>query len=139
MAKYDLISHIDLKEALASQIINTNTTTQGVIIDTKGYESWTLFLHSGTITDGVYTPLIEHGDDAALSDAAAVADADLLPSGTGQEAAIAFVAADDNAIKKIGYTGVKRYIRLSVVSTDVTSGGTIGAKVVLGHPHVGAL
>lgn len=128
----DMKNNIKVSNALNIQAISTNATTAGAIIDTKGYDSLTFVFQTGTITDGDYTLLIHEGDNSALSDAAAVADADLL----GTEAAASFVAdTDDNKVSKIGYRGNKRYVRLSVVSTNVTTGGTVGAVAVQGHPQ----
>jgi len=128
----DMKNNIKVSNALNVQVIASNTTTAGVIIDTKGYDSLTLAFQTGTITDGDYTLLIEEGNSATLTDAAAVADADLL----GTEAGASFSAdADDNKVSKIGYRGDKRYVRLSVVSTNVTTGGTVGATAIQGHPQ----
>ena len=128
MADKDLKNSVISKVALNIQAISTNTTTAGAIIDTLGYESVTFVLQSGTLTDGAYTPLIEDGDNSGLSDAAAVADDFLL----GTEAGAAFALTDDNTTKRIGYVGKKRYVRVSVVSTSVSSGGTLGGVCVLG-------
>lgn len=134
MAKKDMHNNILQKPALNPQAIATDTTTAGVIIDTQGFESVEFIIQSATITDGTYTPLIEEGDASDLSDASAVADADLL----GTEAAAAFAAADDNEAKRVGYKGQKRYVRLSLVSAGTSTGGTLAAIAVLGHPHVAA-
>lgn len=134
MVLQDGISNIKTALAVNVATISSNTTTAGNIIDTQGYNTGSFIIFSGTITDGTYTPLIEEGDDSGLSDAAAVSDTYLLPSGTGQEAGIAFVAANDNVVKKIGYITQKRYVRLSLVSTGVTTGGTLGALSILGEP-----
>ncbi len=126
MANRDLASLVKATTARNAAAITSNTTTAGVEIDTQGYDSVTFLMQSATITDGIYTPLIEEGDTSgSLS---AVADADL----TVTEASVAFVAADDNTVKKIGYLGNKRYVKLSYVSTGVTSGGTLSAIALLG-------
>ena len=132
MAVRDLQSNI--KELLARNVaaISTNTTSAGNIIDTQGYAGVMFTLFSGAYTDGTYTPLLEESDDSGLSASNAVADADLLPAGTGQEASAALTAA--NTISKIGYRGTKRYVRLSIVSTVVTTGATLGAVAILGQP-----
>lgn len=132
MSKYDLHNNILQKVARNTAAISSDTTTAGIIIDTQGFESLEFLLHTGARTDGTFTPLIEHGDDPSLSDAAAVDDADLL----GTEAGAALAAA--NSSSRIGYRGSKRYVRLSVVSSGVTSGATVGATAILGHPHLAA-
>lgn len=115
------------------QAISTDTTTNGNIVDTKGYDSVTFVFVTGTVTDGDYTVLIQDGDDSGLSDAAAVADAQL----TNTEADTSFTAdTDDNVSKTIGYLGNKRYVRFNVVSTNTSTGATVGAIALLGHPDV---
>lgn len=99
MPNHEISSNIAVNEALAPQEIASDTTTVGAIIDTADYDGGvSIFMHSGTLVDGTYTPLLEEGDDSALSDASAVADADLYRQGvtTGQEADAAFAATDDN-------------------------------------------
>jgi len=133
MPRKEIASNIDTKSALAPKVINTDTTTAGSIIDVATYDLGVTFLIiSGVVTDGTYTPLIEHGDASNLSDAAAVTDADLYRRGvtSGQEADAAFAAADDSKIKKISYLGAKRYVRLSLVSATTTTGAVIGAIAI---------
>ena len=128
----DMKNNIKVSNALNIQAIASNTTVNGAIIDTKGYDSLTFVFQTGTITDGDYTLLIQEGNNSGLTDAAAVADADLL----GTEAGASFSAdTDDNKVSEIGYRGNKRYLRLSVVSTNVTTGGTVGATAILGNPQ----
>ncbi len=66
------------------------------------------------------------GDDSGLSDAAAVADADLL----GTESAAGFQFDDDNETRKIGYRGSKRYVRLTITPTGNTSAALIAAVAI---------
>ena len=129
-AKADLKNNIKVKKAFDAAI-STNTTTSGVIIDTLGYRSvmFTLLCHA--FTDGTYTPLIQEGDESNLSDAAAVEDTYLI----GTEADAAIDANDE--ITTIGYAGTKRYVRLQVVSTGVTSGASLYGVANLGHPEHG--
>jgi len=125
----ELASNLLLTSARNAAAITTNTTTAGNEIDTQGYNSVLFAIQSATITDGTYTPLIQESDTSG-SGYTDVADIDLSVT----EASIAFVATDDNVVKKIAYTGTKRYVKLSLVSTGVTTGGTIGAMAILGNP-----
>ncbi len=120
--------HHNLKTEVAFDItaISSDTTTTGNIIDMQGYHSAEFAILSGTLTDGTYTVLIEEGDESDLSDAAAVADAQML----GSEAAASFIASEDDEVKKVGYIGNKRYVRLSIVSASTSSGGTISAIAI---------
>ena len=130
--RHDLFHAIKPQVALNFGTISSDTTTAGNIIDTQGFESVMFGIITGTVTDGDYTILIQDGDESDLSDAAAVADASLL----GTEAGASFTAdTDDNKISKIGYIGKKRYVRMSIVSTNTSSGAVIGGYAMLGHPH----
>lgn len=127
MASVDLHNKIQERNALNFQTIASDTTTAGVIIDTLSFESVEFILKTGAVTAGDVTALIEDGDDAGLSDAAAVADQFLL----GTEAATILNAANGNS--RIGYNGKKRYVRLSAV-TDNSANLEVGAIAVLGAP-----
>lgn len=133
MSQFDSASGMAASVALNTAAISSSTTTNGNIIDTQGYNGLTFLLNVGARTDGTYTPLIRHGDASDLSDVADVDDADLV----GTEAGAVISAA--NTVKKIGYVGNKRYVRLSVVSSSVSSGATVGGTAILTRPAVGAL
>ncbi len=128
MSSFDLKNNVSVANALNIQAISSNTSVAGVSIDTKGFESATFAIQSGTLTDGTYTPEVSESDDNSTF--TAVADDFLI----GTEANAVLVATDDNKVKTIGYVGKKRYVKLTITSTSVTSGGTLGASVILGHP-----
>ena len=127
----DLHNNVSIDVAKNVAAISTSTTTAGNVIDTKGYGAVEFVLLTGAYTDGTYTPLIEEGDAANLSDAVAVDDANLF----GTEALAAVAAA--NTAKRVGYrVGKYRYVRLSVVSTSVSSGATVGAVAIKTNPDL---
>ena len=98
--------------------------TGDAIIDLQGFLGALIICYSGAITTDTVFQLME-GNESDLSDAAAVADADLL----GSEPTL--LAATDNEVKSFGYIGKKRYIRV-----DTTAGaGIAGALVVKGLPR----
>ena len=103
---------------------NADTALVSQIIDMQTYQSLTWIIAVGTFSDAdaTTTVLMEHGDDSGLSDAAAVDDADMLPSGTGQEASTAFTYANDDIVRAIGYVGTKRYVRLTITPSGNNSG-----------------
>ena len=121
---FDLHHKIAALIALASAAIATDTTTDGIIIDTAGYTALSFLLTSGTVTDGAYVVSMQHGDDSGLSDAADVPAAGILGDAD-------FALADDDEVKRIGYIGSKRYVRLKIVSTATTTGGIFSAAAVL--------
>jgi hypothetical protein len=125
MASVDLKNDIKSLNALNIQAITTSATTAGVEIDTQGFDSVTFEILTGARTDGTVTPLIQESDTSG-SYSGSVADDDLI----GTEADAALSAAQSRSI--IGYVGKKRYVKLSLVSTSVTSGLTAGASAILG-------
>ena len=126
MSSVDQKNNISVKNALNIQAISTNATTAGVEIDTKGFESLTFVIETGARTDGTVTPLIQESDTSA-SYSGSVDDNDLI----GTEALAALSTAQGRSI--VGYVGKKRYVKLSLVSTIVTSGLTAGATAILGN------
>ncbi len=129
MSEFDLHTIIDDRVAMDNQEITTDTTTDGEIIDTKGFESLEFIFQAGAITDGAYAILLEEGDEANLSDAAVLPTADTLGALTG------FADTDDDTTIRVGSIGKKRFQRAALVSTSTTSGGFFSAIAVLGTPH----
>jgi hypothetical protein len=127
MSAYDISSSIAYDSAFNTAAIATDTTTNGEIIDTLGYQSLDFAVLSGTLTDGAYTITLEDGDAANLSDASTVASTSLVGS------LPAFADTEDNTVKHVGYVGKKRYVRLSIVSTSTSSGGTFSAVALKGN------
>ena len=131
MSSIDLSTLIKTESAFDLQEITSDTTTAGNIIDTAGSESLDFVLLAGAITTGVFTPVIEDGDDSGLSDAAVVTDDFLI----GTEAAAIINSSDSsNSTRRIGYVGKKRYVRLSEVTTE-TGNGFIAAVAIKGAPR----
>ena len=127
MASRDLKNDIKILNGVSIASITTNTTTAGVEVDTQGYESVTIEVITGARTDGTVTPLLQESDVSGTY-SGSVADEDLI----GLEADAALSTA--NARARFGYIGKKRYVKLSLVSTSVTTGLTAGASVILGNP-----
>lgn len=127
MASQDLHNNVFAENGFNTQLINSDTTTNGEIIDTQNFESLEYFIQGGVVTNGTFTPELEHGDDAALADAAAVPSDFILGSLSD-----AVVDASDE-VKRVGYVGHKRYVRLNLVSAGATADGTVGATAVLSH------
>ena len=120
-----------LKTAIPPQIGTDNTAFVSSIIDASGwgYLEWEIF--TGTIADAdvTTTVLVEGGDDSGLSDAAAIADADLQ----GTEAGAAFTFADDDEVRKVGVVNLEfRYYRLTITPANNTGNLPIcaGARLV---------
>lgn len=128
----DLHNNIDVRRVISPVSVADNTAQVGQIIDRQGYHSLEYVIATGSIADAdaTFAVLLEEGDDASLSDAAAVADADL----NGTEALAAFQFDDDNETRKLGYKGHKRYTRLTITPSANASAALLSAVAVLGHP-----
>lgn len=130
----DLHSNITPVQLIAPVAARTdNTAIVSDIIDRQGYEGLAFILNIGTNTDAnaEFTVLVEHGDEANLSDAVAVADTGL----NGTEALASFTAAaDDDSVRKIGYVGGKRYTRVTITPSGNDSGNIfVSGVAVLGY------
>lgn len=126
----DLHNRINVKRVLSPVSVADNTAQVGQIIDRQGFESLEYIIAAGSLADAdaTFTVLLEEGDSATLTDAAAVADADLL----GTEALASFTYADDDKVFKLGYRGNKRYTRLTITPANNTSAALVAAVAVLG-------
>jgi hypothetical protein len=123
---------IQVKRAISPVSVSDNTARVSEIIDTSGYDSAEFIIALGSIADAdaTFTVLVEDGDNSALSDNAAVADDFLV----GTEAEASFTFASDDQVRKIGYKGPKRYIRLTITPASNASAALIAAVAVLSHP-----
>lgn len=128
----DLHNNIHVKRVISPFAEAGTTALVGQIIDRQGYESLEYVIATGSLADAdaTFTVLLEEGDVANLSGAAAVADADLL----GTEALASFIFSDDDKVFKLGYKGAKRYTRLTVTPVANASASLISAIAVLGDP-----
>lgn len=131
----DLFSNIQLARCISPVNVGGTTAVVGEIVDRAGFESLTYAILTGNLGDSnaTFAVLLEEGDDSGLSDAAAVADADMF----GTEAGAAFQFDDDNEERKLGYKGTKRYTRLTITPSGnaaATATTVIAAVAILGAP-----
>lgn len=128
----DLMNNIHVARAISPVSVADTTAQVGQIIDRQGYESVTYAIAVGSVADAdaTFTVLLEEGDQSDLSDAAAVADADLI----GTEALAGFQFDDDDETRKLGYKGNKRYTRLTITPVANASAALLSAVAILGHP-----
>lgn len=137
----DNISNIQVKRAISPVSGAASDAAQvSQIIDRQGYDSLAFLIATGTISDAdaTFTVLVQDGDDSGLSDAAAVADSELVSQtdGTAPETAAAFSFSSDDQVRKIGYLGIKRYVRLTLTPANNTGAWLIAAMAVLGNAEV---
>lgn len=128
MPAFDQYNDMRFSSALNNTNITGNGDTNGVIIDTSGFEALTFVIQSHTITDGSYAVKIQCGDNASLTDASDVTSEFLLGS------APSFSNTEDNVVKKVGTVSGKRYFRIVITASGVTTGGNFSAIASLGKP-----
>ena len=115
--------------------VTDDTAVVSGIVDMQGFDSLEFLIAAGTLADAdaTFSVTVEEGDVSDLSDAAAVADADLL----GTEALAGFTFADDGASRKVGYKGNARYVRCTVTPANNTGSAPIAIIPVQGNPNNG--
>lgn len=94
-------------------------TANGSGVDLASFSSVEIAFVVGTITDGTHTPSVQESDDNSTF--TNVAAADLI--GT-----LAALASSTN--QRVGYKGIKRYIRAVTTVSGATTGGVYAAVVV---------
>jgi hypothetical protein len=101
------------------------------IIDLQGYNGALIVIMAGTVTDGSAYPFeLKEGDESNMSDAAAVADADLINTEPTLD------SDDDDSVHTFAYIGSKRYLRVDLKTpTGASSGGDFGALIIKGYPR----
>jgi hypothetical protein len=115
----DITNGLDLKRAISPQAARTdNTAIVSTVADLRGYDGAMLAINIGANTDtnATFAVLIEDSDDN--SNWVAVADEYL----NGTEALAGFQFDDDNEHRKIGYNGIKRYLRATITPSGNDSG-----------------
>lgn len=132
----DQMNNLHILNAISPVAARTdNTAIVSSIIDTRGYDSLTFGILVGTNTDtnATFAVTMDHGDAANLSDAAAVPSADLV----GTLALAGYDFSDDAESRKIGYVGVKRYVRLTITPSGNDAGNIfVAATAILGRPAI---
>lgn len=125
-----------LKWLFAFRVVD-NTALVSPIIDRLGYEEVTLNFATGTIATAgaTFTVLLEHGDNIALSDAAAVADVDMISQTppTAPETAASWNGTHDGQVRALGYLGTKRYLRATVGIAGNAGNADIIGTCLLGY------
>jgi len=130
----DLANHLTIRPAISpAAAVTDNTPFVSAIIDLSGFGGVMFAIQTGSLADAdaTFAALVEHGDAANLSDAAAVPD----PQLTGTEAAAGFTFAHDNSTRKIGYVGAKRYVRLTITPANNAGNAFVSAQAILANPR----
>jgi hypothetical protein len=121
MANRDLANNLKFARGIsATTVTNANTPFVSQIFDTADYDGVAFVIGTASLTDAnaTFAVTVDHGNNASLTDAAAVPAAQL----TNTTASASFTFADDDNVRFIGYVGDKRYVRVTVTPTGNDSG-----------------
>lgn len=132
----DLHNNIEVRRLIdADEGAGNDTAKVSQIIDLANVYACEFVIVTGTLADAnaTFTVLVEDGDNSSLTDNAAVADEFLL----GTESGAGFQFDDDNEVRKIGYIGPKRYVRLTITPASNTGAWDIAAVAILSHHREG--
>ena len=129
----DTYNNLKFVTAIAPLADGDNTPLVGAIISNAGFQSLTYAIQTGIIADAdaTFAVLLEHGNNADLSDAVAAPDESLL----GSEALAGFTFANDGVTRKLGYIGDMAFTRLTITPTGNSGSAPISAMAVLGHAN----
>lgn len=125
MPNRDIRSNL-LPKLILNDSITGNGNTDSGDIDVADYDGGVKFnIYASAYTDGDHAIQIHESDTAAFTpDSTTLVSGDaLIP----QSAALTISAATakGDVIASIGYIGAKRYAKIRVVSTSVTTGATL--------------
>lgn len=125
----DIMDNLDLKRAISPQAARTdNTAIVSTVADLLGYDGAMLAINLGALTDAdaTFAVLMEESDDNSTFTTVAAANLN------GTAALAGFIFSDDNKLRKIGYVGIKRYIRATITPSANDSGNIfVAAEWVL--------
>ena len=127
----DLYSNIEVRRAFSpAAAVTDNTAYVTEIIDMQGFKSlvWEIVIGQLVDADATFTILMEHDDASGFGTAVAVPDSQIDPT----ETVMAFDFADDDSVRKMGYVGEKRYVRLTVTPVGNTGDAFIAIVALLG-------
>lgn len=125
---FDLHNKLGVARAISPVSVGDNTAQVSQIIDMQGKKSLMFAILTGSLADAdaTFTVLVEHGDASNLSGGTAVPD-DML---NGLETDASFIFSDDDKVRKIGYRGDKRYVRLTITPAANASAALVAAVAI---------
>jgi hypothetical protein len=109
-----------VKRAISPVSVADNTAQVSQIIDRQGYDGLTFVIALGSIADAdaTFAVTIDEGDvSGTCRMLQPVAAADLI----GTTTLAGFQFDSDNACRKLGYKGSKRYVRLTITPSNNAS------------------
>lgn len=130
MIRRDLHNMLAFQNAMPPVTVSNNTAQTTAIIDTQDMMAVEFLIATGASlgsAGSTYAVTLVAGDAANLSDGAAPAATELL----GTLAAASFTqAADQSSLKKLGYSGINRYVQMTITPTGNSAASTFGVAVV---------
>lgn len=137
MGQYDAHHNIKIKETIPAQTVGTTGTGRtGQVVDRSGYAGVEFLLGFGSVTatNAAFTVTCKEGDVTGAM--TSIADSNLIgleANGTIGQAATRTSGVSKNVTKRIGYSGIKRYVSASIFST-ITAGAVVHGQVLLTNP-----
>jgi hypothetical protein len=128
MIRNDLHNRLAYATALPPVAATGNAPLVSAIIDTAGYLAIEFLIIFGALaTAGAsFAVTMDHSDLLAFTDAVAVPPEEML----GTLAAAGFKGTDGGGTRKIGYLGIKQYVRLTITPTGNTGAAALGVGIV---------
>ena len=129
----DFANGIEVRRAISpAAAFADNTVITSQIVDLLGFQKAVFAIALGALAAGAnFAVTVEHGEDPALADATAVPAVIL----TGTLASASFDSTAANKVRKIGYVGSKRYVRLKITPAGNAAPSFISATAILGMPR----
>lgn len=142
MTVFDLHSNVEFVSAVPPQTV---TSGGGAVVsgdlDLAGFLSAEVMVLFGSIVEmpggGSLSLRVEHAEDdgsGAPGPYSDVADPDVIGA-TGVAGVVVATATDDAERVQIGYRGGRRFLRVTLSPSGLTTGGPMGALLVKGHPR----
>src|ERR1700761_5817263 len=137
---FDSLHTTKYENAIAPVVVADNAAQVSAWIDRSGFQSLTFAIQTGAIATGgaTFAVTVKEADAADYSDAAAVADADMISmsAGVGPETAASFTGANADSTFKVGYIGLKRYVQLTITPASNAGNAALAVVAALGHAAV---
>lgn len=108
---------------------HTDGTVNGSPVDraaTGGSDGSLVVVVAGDITDGSHAVDIQDSDDGATGWST-------VPAGQLQGSVPTLGASESDTVAEVGVVTSKRFLRVVITTTGSTTGGVLGAAVVLGE------
>lgn len=125
-----LTSFVNYSDALAAAVIATDTDTNSTGFDLKDFFIALFVMTVGTYTDGDFTMKLQDSPDDSVWTDVPAGDTINVDVDNDTNATTILAAA---GTKKLGYIGVKRFVRAVVTSATTTTGATVGVMAIRGH------